>query len=100
MDGTYPSFASRVLASPIRYKSTSLFVLPNAAGSGLLARATSTQTEAYLPLSAGLGCCRVNLQPAISPMKQEKCTQPGGASDGHSLKKGEEYLLAGWLAGA
>lgn len=44
-----------------------------------------------------LACCRVNLQWATSPMKQEKCIQTGGASDGYFFKRGwRGYLLAGW----
>lgn len=47
-----------------------------------------------------LACSRVNLQWATSPMKQEKCIQTGGASDGYFFKRGwRGYLLAG-LAGA
>jgi len=46
-----------------------------------------------------LACSRVNLQWATSPMKQEKCIQTGGASDGYFFKRGwRGCLLAGWLA--
>jgi hypothetical protein len=60
-------------------------------------RATSTETGGYLPaVSWPLGCCRVNLQSAISPMKQEEEVQPGGASDGSTLKEGGDHFC--WLA--
>lgn len=98
MDGTYPSFASRV--SCVAHTLPVDFAVRSAqrCRSRAAARATSTETGGYLPaVSWPLACSRVNLQWATSPMKQEKCIQTGGASDGFSLREGGEGICwPGW----
>ena len=99
MDGTYPSFASRV--SCVAHTLPVDFAVRSAQRCRFraAARATSTETGGYLPaVSWPLACCRVNLQWATSPMKQEKCIQTGGASDGHFFKRGWRGYLLAWLA--
>ena len=94
MDGTWPSFASRVLASPTRYESTSLFVLPNAAaGPGLLLEPRQRRREDTCPLSAGRWRVAGKMQSSILHMKLEEISRAAAPAMG-ALGEGGGHVLA------